>query len=236
VVLNDRASTRHDEERRYTEPGRSSDGGDANRAEARWQTTLRFARRMETGTPRSILDIGCGMGAFLALARRSGARVAGVEIDPRAVSACRAEGLDVIESSIADLLPPAGPWDLVTFWDVLDHLDDPAGALLRVVPVLAPRGMVLIRGRNGSVHVPIKRLCLRVRRLMPAFPDPAVVHRFGISALGYRRMLQNAGFRDIHLSPPGPIPAVLPTVLAAGRISAASLPLEVVSRPVAGTS
>lgn len=237
MVLNDRAASRLAEESRYADPRRPSDGGDAKRAEARWRTTGRICRVLGIGHTPSILDIGCGLGSFLALARHAGARVAGVEIDPRAVHACRAAGLEVVEGSIADVIPPAGPWDLVTFWDVLDHLDDPAGALRRVTPLLARRGAVLIRGRNGCVHVPLKRLCLRARRLLPFCPDPAVVHRFGITPAGYGALLRGAGFGDARLHPNiPPLACVLPSVLATGRLTAEMVPIRPAPARAAGLS
>jgi len=217
AVLNDRSPSRRVEEERYRDAARASEGGGDARATAHW----RLARRLAAGAggaPRAVLDVGCGAGAFLAAARRDGARVAGVEIDPRAAAAAGALDIEVVPGSILDVAPPAGPWDLVTFWDVLDQVDDPLGALRAVGPHLAPGGLVLARGRNGALHAAVKRAALRVRGVVPWFPDPAVVHRWGFGRRAWRAVLGRAGLHEIVVRPAGPgIGWLTASMLATGR-------------------
>jgi len=74
-----------------------------------------------------ILDAGCGTGGFLSQARRRGyANCKGLDIAPIAVDACRQQGLDVLQGSIADssALARAGSADVIVAIDVICSLPD----------------------------------------------------------------------------------------------------------------
>jgi len=197
TVLNDRAATRAAEEARYRTAGGPVEGQAVDPAEGRW----RFVVKMAGGTPHRVLDVGCGAGAFLEAARRDGVEVAGIEIDPAAANAARCRGVSVTIGSILGAVPLGYGWDVVTLWDVLDHLDDPAEALARLRARMKPGGLLVARGRNATLHAPMKRLSLLLRRVLPTFPDPAVVHRFGLRPEGWTRLLIQAGFDQVRRHP-----------------------------------
>ena len=121
---------------------------------------------------------------------------------------CRRLGLEVVRGSIFDAGLPAGPWDLITFWDVIDQLESPVEALRLAAAGLAPRGTVVVRGRNAKIHAPLKKASVRARRLARGWrlPDPAVVHRWGITPAGYQAMMRRAGLVDVRLYPGLPTP------------------------------
>lgn len=75
-------------------------------------------RMVASHVPRGkILDMGCGVGAFLKAAPRSYMGF-GVEINSTEVEHCRQQGLNVS----ADI--PVEEFDAITFWDVLEHFPD----------------------------------------------------------------------------------------------------------------
>jgi SAM-dependent methyltransferase len=79
-----------------------------------------------------LLDVGCGPGSFLQLAKSSGYQVAGIDVSPVAIKMARKFGLsDTYVMSIEEAL--SQPWqrrfDIVCLFDVLEHLEDPASAL-----------------------------------------------------------------------------------------------------------
>lgn len=94
-------------------------------------------------TPR-ILDIGCGGGATLRELGRLG-EAAGVDPDAGAVDAARVRaGCDVRLGSLPGDIPfEDGSFDVVTLLDVLEHVDDDAGALDTVSRLLRPGGILL---------------------------------------------------------------------------------------------
>ncbi|MBI4355028.1 MAG: class I SAM-dependent methyltransferase [Candidatus Omnitrophica bacterium] len=88
-----------------------------------------------------LLDVGCYTGVFLQVARTRGWEVAGLEPSRWACDvAARQTGLAVQAGTLAGApWPPAG-FDVITLWDVLEHLTDPLGDLRRMAALLVPGG------------------------------------------------------------------------------------------------
>ncbi len=206
VLLNDRAVTRVEEERLYDHCA-SVPGSDQSAAAA---AQLEFAlRRMgKPATEISVLDIGCGRGAFLIAARSAGARVMGLELDPASVAVCREANVPVVQGSVFDVGVPTGPWSLITFWDVLDHLEDPAAAVRLALEALSPGGVLVARGRNARIHLALRRLYrgLRPIAVRLGVRDPSVVHRWGFDRRHWRRLLEDAGLSGVELASGVPTP------------------------------
>jgi SAM-dependent methyltransferase len=91
-------------------------------------TVMRFA-------PGSVLDVGCGDGAFLRQAAQRGCRVAGLEPDAAHVAALRSAGIEV-QAGRAEALPFAdGSFDCVSMQYSPHHLENLAAALREAVRV-----------------------------------------------------------------------------------------------------
>ena len=113
-------------------------------------------RRVATFAPfhakGHLLDIGCGSGFFLESARKTGNwQVFGVETSPQAVKTARqVYGLDVIEGTLEDADFKAETFEVVTLWDVLEHMHDPSATLIEIHRILKPGGILVIRVPNAS--------------------------------------------------------------------------------------
>lgn len=102
-------------------------------------------RRMKSSG--RLLDFGCGSGAFARLASRSGYDVVGIE--PFSLGApFEAPGLRLIRGALEDAPHDLGRFDLVTLWQVLEHVPDPRAVLSRLRPHLAPDGVLLVSVPN----------------------------------------------------------------------------------------
>lgn len=116
---------------------------DGGKAGACWRL---FVRGTE-GLPGlgSVLDVGCGQGAFLDLAGGAGLKTAGVEISADAAGAARRKGHRVFQAS-ADGEPwtEGATYDVVTMWDLLEHLRRPGRALEAAFGALRPGGRLLV--------------------------------------------------------------------------------------------
>jgi 2-polyprenyl-3-methyl-5-hydroxy-6-metoxy-1,4-benzoquinol methylase len=94
-----------------------------------------------------LLDVGCATGLFLDAARRLGRwQVLGIEPSHGAAGLARSQlGLDVFEGTFDGAELDDASFDVVTLWDVLEHLHDPVAALHNVSRILRPGGVTVIR-------------------------------------------------------------------------------------------
>lgn len=103
----------------------------------------------ETAGFRRLLDVGCALGNFAALAARRGWRVAGIDISGAAVSrAALRYGLDFRAGPLGRHVGTLPPFDLIFLGDVLEHVAEPGTLLGQVRQVLTPRGVVCIDTPN----------------------------------------------------------------------------------------
>jgi SAM-dependent methyltransferase len=139
------------------EYGRVEDPEYLEQRESRRVTYARELDRIEEiCRGRDLLDVGCFTGFFLEEARRRGWNVAGVEPCAWAAEHGRSQlGLDVTTGPIEEYHHPRR-FDVVTMWDVLEHLADPVRALERVHELLRPGGLLVFVTHN--LDAPIARL------------------------------------------------------------------------------
>jgi 2-polyprenyl-3-methyl-5-hydroxy-6-metoxy-1,4-benzoquinol methylase len=127
-----------------------------------------------------LLDVGCGFGYFLDLARSHGYEVHGVEVTPvLAVEARRRYGIDVWPTALHDAPAECEVYDVVTAWDVLEHCPDPHAAIADIVLRLKPGGIVLAQVLDYSFMsrgLPADFLSRYVDRMYPMSPDEHAVH------------------------------------------------------------
>ncbi|MER3450375.1 MAG: class I SAM-dependent methyltransferase [Chloroflexota bacterium] len=95
-----------------------------------------------------VLDIGCGIGAFLARFRKVTPYVYGVEVDrERALMAGRVA--PAVVQGVGEYLPfKAETFDLVLLHEVLEHVDDDRQVLAEAWRVLRPGGRLVIFAPN----------------------------------------------------------------------------------------
>ncbi|MFA5844063.1 MAG: class I SAM-dependent methyltransferase [Coriobacteriia bacterium] len=103
-------------------------------------------RRHAPPGPGIFVDIGCGTGGNVApLANVACCDVAiGIEPDAGARAACETKGLDVRDGTAASLPFDERSASAITMLDVMEHLDDDAGALAESARVLAPHGVLVV--------------------------------------------------------------------------------------------
>jgi len=95
-----------------------------------------------------LLDVGCGNGEFLTLARSAGWDVVGLDFDPSAVKVARSRGLDVRQGSVEALDPAKESFDGVTLSHVIEHVHDPLAVLHQCHALLKPGGWIWIETPN----------------------------------------------------------------------------------------
>ena len=102
-----------------------------------------ICRRVTDRRPR-ILDVGCGTGREPADALKYG-DAEGVDVSEDALAFCRERGWTRCELGAGEELPyEDGTFDLVTAFDVVEHMDDDLAGLREMCRVLRPGGRVLL--------------------------------------------------------------------------------------------
>lgn len=96
----------------------------------------------------SILDIGCGIGHFLSVAKADGWNVRGVEVSPFAGSVCKKKGLDVFIGNFNDVEYETDMFDVITASDVLEHIVDPNSFVEKVFRILKKNGIFVVSVPN----------------------------------------------------------------------------------------
>ena len=96
-----------------------------------------------------ILDVGCALGTFLAMARDRGFEPRGVEISQFASSFARERrGLDVFTGDLESYKASDGSFDVITFWDAIEHVTHPLENLKTAHRLLRPGGLLLLTTDN----------------------------------------------------------------------------------------
>ncbi len=120
----------------------------ARRAHARRK--LAVLRHLPPRIPRTgrLLDVGCAAGFFLAEARAF-YEVQGVELSAWSSAYARDRlQLPVITGTLAQAALPAAHYDVITLWDVIEHVPDPVPLLADAARVLRPGGRLVLTTRD----------------------------------------------------------------------------------------
>lgn len=95
-------------------------------------------------TQKKLLDVGAGTGVFLSFARDAGYRVTGNDIAAYAIQSIRQKGIAVIPGSIEKNKSPKVKFDIITAWDVIEHLSRFSAAFKYLQMLLKPRGFFFL--------------------------------------------------------------------------------------------
>ena len=113
----------------------------------RYQRQLRDIRAFKAGG--GLLDIGCNIGAFLTEARVAGFKTAGVEMNRECAEYAQSQlGLDVFNGRLDQAGFADGAFDVVTLYDVLEHVPEPTRLLQEIRRILKPTGLLVVQSPN----------------------------------------------------------------------------------------
>jgi 2-polyprenyl-3-methyl-5-hydroxy-6-metoxy-1,4-benzoquinol methylase len=144
---------------------------------------------------RRLLDVGCHIGVMVELAQQRGWEAWGVEPSTWAAEQARARGLHVVTATLAEAGLEDGYFDVVTMWDVIEHLTDPMAELRQVRRVLKPGGIF-------AVHtIDIESSFARI--MGKRWPWLMEMHLYYFSPRTLGKMLKKEGFAVIRSSAQG---------------------------------
>lgn len=136
---------------------------------------------------RKLLDVGAHIGVFVEIANQAGWQATGLEPSRWSVEMARQLGTKLIEGTLATSNLPQDYFDVVTLWDVIEHLSDPMAEIEHVFRALKPGGWVVIHTMN------IESL---FAKLMGAkWPWFMEMHLYYFSEQTMRNLLEAANFQ-----------------------------------------
>ena len=171
--------------------------------DGRRRTARRLLGQIEQQLPGGrLLDAGCGPGILLDEARKRGWATVGLDLSRSSAAHARDRlGLDVREVPLEAFDDDSG-FDAIVLADVIEHFDDPRGALSRCVELLRPGGVLLTASPDPASRM--ARLAggrwwgyLRAHAyLLPRSTLGRVLHETGFEVVGRRPLVRtfSAGY------------------------------------------
>lgn len=95
-----------------------------------------------------LLDVGCSNGASLWIASRFGVEAEGVEVSLKAARNGIDRGFTIHLGYLAELGLPANSFDVITLYEVIEHLDSPMDLLIECQRLLKPGGVLVVGTGN----------------------------------------------------------------------------------------
>lgn len=138
------------------------------------------------------LDVGCGYGAFTAVARDHGLDAYGIDFNAKSIEVGRdAFGLDEhLQVGSVDHVKhifPYDTFDLITMFEVIEHVERPRELVNTVFSLLSPGGMLVLSCPNEDRWMPCGRI----------FVDYPPHHLTRWNPGSLKKMLARAGFEDV---------------------------------------
>lgn len=125
----------------------SQEGGHDSQYDNRVKSFYRMLRKLEKevpSCPANVLDIGCAGGAFLEAAEQFGYTAYGLEPSENLVDLGKSRGLRITQGTLDDNPFEGQLFELITFWDVIEHIASPRKVLEKAGTLLKPGGLLLI--------------------------------------------------------------------------------------------
>lgn len=153
-----------------------------------------FLDRIErhTATRGRLLDIGTATGVFIRMAGERGWRASGVELSEHAATVARGRGLDVVTGTLEAHRERFRGVDVVTMWDVVEHVQDPFAFFRLLHDCLSPDGIVMFATPQSD--------CWFARRMgswWTLIAPPQHIHYFSLRSM--KECLADAGFECMNV-------------------------------------
>ena len=145
-------------------------------------------------SPRGrLLDVGCGAGFFLGAARDGGWSVEGVELNVDTAEVAERRGFPVHRGRLEDVRLPDGTFEVLTFWDVLEHVRDPVATVAEARRILAANGVLALSTPNLGGLFPVVSRPWGAATGYWTHPEPPA-HLFQFSRRTVCELLSRGGF------------------------------------------
>lgn len=150
-----------------------------------------------------LLDVGFGNGNFLLGLNKKGIKVTGLDCDIEAVDLIKRKGIEAYYGELGGELMIEGKYDLITLWDVLEHIDNIEKAMQQLTGLITETGRIfIITPDANSIFDKLAGIeryftFFRSQRIMSICLNKYHLHRF--SAKGLKILFERYGFTVEHI-------------------------------------
>lgn len=114
-----------------------------------------------------LLDVGCGLGFFVksVLTSRPGWKAVGYEISTQAVHFAKNQNelAEVYAGMVQNSKLPENSFDIITLWDVIEHIPKPHSLLTYLYSLLKPGGILFLQTPNFPIQLIKAKLKVRIK-------------------------------------------------------------------------
>jgi 2-polyprenyl-3-methyl-5-hydroxy-6-metoxy-1,4-benzoquinol methylase len=135
-------------------------------------TRLRYAELLDEFEPyretNKILDIGCGTGFFLEVAKEKGWEVYGTEFTDSAVTICKSKGINMQQGRLNGTRYSEGMFDVITSFEVIEHINNPVEEVKYINRILRKGGIFYVTTPNFNA---LERFLLKDKYSVIEYPE-----------------------------------------------------------------
>lgn len=158
-----------------------------------FQKSMKRIEKLHPG-PGRLLDIGAAAGFFVKVAHDAGWDAHGVEPNKHLARWAKEElGVSVSQGELLSARLPFDQFDVITFWDVLEHVADPRAHLVKANELLKDGGILIVNYPDWDSWV--------AQAFKKKWWFILSTHLFYFTPKTIRRILEDTGFEIMEISP-----------------------------------
>lgn len=143
-----------------------------------------------------ILDVGCGIGYFLEVAKDRGWEVYGTEYTEEALTICNSKGITMKEGKLIDNMFDSNTFDIITSFEVLEHINNPLEEIGLFNQFLRTGGLVYLTTPNFNS---LLRYKLKEKYNVITYPE----HLSYYTPRTLNNLFNTCGFTKLHIQTTG---------------------------------
>lgn len=163
-------------------------------------TIKRYHEILDTFEPfrktNKLIDVGCGIGYFLEVAKERGWDVYGTEFTDKAVEICTNKGIKMNQGVLNPNDYQENSFDIITSFEVLEHINNPQEEIVNFKNILRKDGLLFFTTPNFNAT---ERFVLKSRYSVITYPE----HLSYYTKKSMNHLLKNKGFEKVKITTTG---------------------------------
>ncbi len=143
-----------------------------------------------------IIDVGCGAGHFLQVAKERGWEVYGTEFSPAAIALCKSKGIEMFEGALTEETAAQLEFDVVCSFEVIEHINNPNKDVQHIHRMLRTGGLHYITTPNFNA---LSRFILKADYNVIGYPE----HLSYYTPKSLNFLLNKQGFKTLNCAAEG---------------------------------